>query len=150
MTGTTQSRVPLESTTLATAGYDEHRCELQLDFRDGARYQYSAVPPHLFHDLLAAGSDHPLAAPVSRRATADRMLESDRARDRPHHRRSAGVRPGRLLPDGSRSAEHRQFGAVADSALAHVGHAGLPVRFRLSQRQRSRALAAAYYARTVD
>src|ERR1017187_2229587 len=39
MTGTTQSRVPLESTTLATAGYNEHRCELQLDFRDGARYQ---------------------------------------------------------------------------------------------------------------
>jgi hypothetical protein len=47
---------PLESTTLATAGYDEHRCALQLDFRDGARYQYSAVPPHLFHDLLAAPS----------------------------------------------------------------------------------------------
>src|ERR1017187_4993261 len=39
MTGTTQRRVPLESTTLATAGYDEHRCALQLDFRDGARYQ---------------------------------------------------------------------------------------------------------------
>src|ERR1039457_3213060 len=56
MTGTTQSRVRLESTMLATAGYDEHRCELQLDFRDGARYQYSAVPPHLFHDLLAAPS----------------------------------------------------------------------------------------------
>jgi hypothetical protein len=56
MTGTTQGRVRLESTTLATAGYDEHRCELQLDFRDGARYQYSAVPPHLFHDLLAAPS----------------------------------------------------------------------------------------------
>ena len=38
MTGTLPSRVSLDSTTLSAAVYDGRRGELQLDFRDGARY----------------------------------------------------------------------------------------------------------------
>jgi hypothetical protein len=56
MTATTSARLRLESTTLAAVAYDDHRCELQLDFRDGARYTYSGVVPELFHDLLCATS----------------------------------------------------------------------------------------------
>src|ERR1017187_4072640 len=96
------------------------------------------------------GSDRPLAPPVSHGATSDRLLESDRPRDRPHHRRSAGVRPLRLLPARSRSAEHADVCSVANAALAYVGHAGLPVRLRLSQRQRPRPPAAAFHIRFVD
>jgi len=56
MSETTPGRVHLDSTTLAAAMYDECRARLQLDFRDGARYAYSGVPPGLFRDLLSAGS----------------------------------------------------------------------------------------------
>lgn len=46
----------LMSQTLATAVYDDSREKLQLDFRDGSRYVYSSVPPHLFAGLLASTS----------------------------------------------------------------------------------------------
>ena len=41
--------------------------------------------------------------------------------------------PRRQLPARSRPAQHRHFGSVVEPALAHVGHAGLPVRFRVSE-----------------
>ncbi len=56
MTATTPGCVSLDSTTLAAVAYDDRRCELQLDFRDGARYAYSGVAPELFRDLLCATS----------------------------------------------------------------------------------------------
>lgn len=56
MTATTPARVSLDSTTLAAVAYDHHRGELQLDFRDGARYAYSGIAPELFRDLLCATS----------------------------------------------------------------------------------------------
>jgi hypothetical protein len=56
MIGMTHGRVNLESTVLATASYDESRSNLELEFRDGARYEYSAVPSDLFRDLLHASS----------------------------------------------------------------------------------------------
>ena len=46
----------LMSETLAAAVYDDSQETLQLDFRDGSRYVYSKVHPHLFHALLAAPS----------------------------------------------------------------------------------------------
>ena len=46
----------LPSTTLASADYDQRRATLRLVFRDGTRYQYAAVPAHLFRDLLRAPS----------------------------------------------------------------------------------------------
>jgi len=56
MTATTPRRVNLDSTTLAAVVYDDCRAELQLDFRDGARYAYSGIAPELFRDLLCATS----------------------------------------------------------------------------------------------
>jgi hypothetical protein len=56
MTATTSVRMSLDSTTLTAVAYDDRCGELQLDFRDGARYAYSGVTPELFRDLLCATS----------------------------------------------------------------------------------------------
>ena len=48
--------IPLESTTLARAAYDERLALLRLEFRSGECYTYSGVPPHVFGALLAAPS----------------------------------------------------------------------------------------------
>ena len=55
-TGIAPSSVRLDSTTLATAVYDDRRRHLLLDFRDGTRYAYLCVATELFHDLLRATS----------------------------------------------------------------------------------------------
>ncbi len=51
---TKMTRVSLESTTLAAAAYDDPLARLELDFRDGTRYVYFGVAPHLYRDLLGA------------------------------------------------------------------------------------------------
>ncbi len=56
MTAPTPGWVSLDSTTLAAVVYHDCRGELQLDFRDGARYAYSGVAPELFRNLLCATS----------------------------------------------------------------------------------------------
>ena len=56
MSMTTSNWVSVDSTILAAVAYDGGRAELQLDFRDGARYAYSGVSPELFRDLLCAAS----------------------------------------------------------------------------------------------
>jgi hypothetical protein len=48
--------VPLPSSTLTQADYDSDQTRLRLVFRDGSRYAYSSVPPHLFFALLGAPS----------------------------------------------------------------------------------------------
>lgn len=48
--------VAVESTTLATVGYDEAGELLQLEFRSGAVYQYFGVPPAVYGALLEAPS----------------------------------------------------------------------------------------------
>ena len=47
---------PVESSTLATVGYDEGGELLQLEFRSRAIYRYSAVPGAVYEALLAATS----------------------------------------------------------------------------------------------
>jgi hypothetical protein len=47
---------PVESTTLATVGYDEARSVLQLEFRSRAIYQYFGVPAAVHEGLLEAPS----------------------------------------------------------------------------------------------
>jgi KTSC domain len=47
---------PVESTTLATVGYDEARELLRLEFRSQAIYQYLGVPAIVHHGLLSAPS----------------------------------------------------------------------------------------------
>ena len=46
----------VESTTLATVGYDEVQKALQLEFRSGAIYRYSGVPAGVHKELLNAAS----------------------------------------------------------------------------------------------
>jgi len=47
---------PVESSTLASVGYDESRDLLQLEFRSRALYRYFAVPAVVHEALLAATS----------------------------------------------------------------------------------------------
>lgn len=49
-------RVPLQSSTLASALYDPHQHRLELEFRNGESYVYFQVPPHCYHELLNADS----------------------------------------------------------------------------------------------
>lgn len=46
----------VESTALATVGYDEGRQRLQLEFRGRGVYQYFGVPPAVHQSLLNATS----------------------------------------------------------------------------------------------
>jgi hypothetical protein len=49
-------RVDFDSTTLASATYYHRQNLLPVDFRDGARYTYSAVAPAVFRDLVISPS----------------------------------------------------------------------------------------------
>jgi KTSC domain len=48
--------VAVESDMLATVAYDARREILQLEFRDGAVYQYFALPAYVHEALLHASS----------------------------------------------------------------------------------------------
>ena len=50
------SWVEFDSTTLARAAYHDQPALLRLQFRSGAYYVYSAVPPQVFQDLLDSPS----------------------------------------------------------------------------------------------
>ncbi|MGH8523946.1 MAG: KTSC domain-containing protein [Gammaproteobacteria bacterium] len=49
-------RVLVESSTLGSAGHDAQSAVLELQFRNGAIYQYFLVPPSVYRDLLGARS----------------------------------------------------------------------------------------------
>lgn len=49
-------RVPVVSSSLRSVGYLEVESVLEAEFRDGAVYRYSAVPPSVWSQLLAAPS----------------------------------------------------------------------------------------------
>jgi hypothetical protein len=49
-------RVFVESTTLRSAGHDAHAAVLELQFRNGAVYQYFLVPQSVYRNLLASPS----------------------------------------------------------------------------------------------
>lgn len=49
-------QVKVDSTSLASVGYDADTSTLQVEFRHGACYSYFAVPRHAFNDLMAAES----------------------------------------------------------------------------------------------
>ena len=50
------NRVAVTSTTLASVSYFPDRHLLELEFRNGAVYEYCDVPLHEYHELLAADS----------------------------------------------------------------------------------------------
>jgi hypothetical protein len=49
-------RIPLESSTLASVLYLPKSRELEVEFRSGQIYRYRNVPPHSYHELMAARS----------------------------------------------------------------------------------------------
>lgn len=49
-------RRALDSSVLASAGYDARIAVLELEFRSGEVYRYFAVPPSVHDGLLAAPS----------------------------------------------------------------------------------------------
>ena len=50
------NRVAVASTTLAWVSYFSDRHLLELEFRNGAVYEYCDVPLHEYNELLAADS----------------------------------------------------------------------------------------------
>jgi KTSC domain len=49
-------RVPVESTSVASVGYDPERRVLEIEFRSGSVYQYSQVPQRVHERLMSASS----------------------------------------------------------------------------------------------
>lgn len=49
-------RLAVDSTNLASAGYDRDSRVLEIEFKSGAVYRYLAVPPEVFENLLRAAS----------------------------------------------------------------------------------------------
>jgi hypothetical protein len=49
-------RIHPNSTALQAAAYQERPATLELEFRDGAIYQYFGVPAQTYHELLLAES----------------------------------------------------------------------------------------------
>lgn len=46
----------VSSSNISRVGYDSDTQTLQVEFKDGAVYQYFDVPENVFQDLLTAGS----------------------------------------------------------------------------------------------
>lgn len=59
--------VPVASTDIAAAGYDEQTAEFQVQFTTGRIYSYSAVPPEIYQGFLMAPSKGSYFAQVFRR-----------------------------------------------------------------------------------
>lgn len=49
-------REPVESSNLASVGYDGHSETLEVEFRNGLIYQYFNVPQGIYDELMAAAS----------------------------------------------------------------------------------------------
>ena len=49
-------RRPLTSSTLISAGYDDHKKILELQFISGEIYHYFGVPPEIYVGLINASS----------------------------------------------------------------------------------------------
>lgn len=49
-------RMPVDSSSLASVGYEGGSQQLEVEFRHGAVYLYAGVPPEVFAGLMAAES----------------------------------------------------------------------------------------------
>ena len=49
-------RIPVQSSNLASVGYDPASQTLEIEFLRSGTYQYFGVPPDVFEGLLNAGS----------------------------------------------------------------------------------------------
>ncbi len=50
------NRVPVSSSNLVAVGDDSSSLTLEVEFKNGAVYQYFDVPPHEHEDLMRASS----------------------------------------------------------------------------------------------
>jgi hypothetical protein len=50
------TRTPVQSTTLASIGYDPKQRLLEIEFRRGGVYHYRHVPPNLYQGLMKSTS----------------------------------------------------------------------------------------------
>lgn len=49
-------RIPVESSNIASIGYDEDSNTLEIEFHNGGVYQYFDVPFQVYDDLMSAES----------------------------------------------------------------------------------------------
>ena len=49
-------RKAVTSSAIASIGYDESSCTLEIEFRTGTVYQYENVPENVYQGLVAASS----------------------------------------------------------------------------------------------
>lgn len=49
-------RLPVDSSAIASVGYDRETCVLEIEFVEGDVYQYFAVPRRVHRELLGADS----------------------------------------------------------------------------------------------
>jgi KTSC domain len=49
-------RTPVESSSVASVGYDRVTCELEIEFQNGRTYRYLQVPPAAHRLLMLAPS----------------------------------------------------------------------------------------------
>ena len=49
-------RTYLDSSNVASAGYDDKTCTLEIEFRNGGIYQYFDVPRSIYDQLIGGGS----------------------------------------------------------------------------------------------
>lgn len=49
-------RKPIDSSAIASVGYNPEREELEVEFRSGSVYRYFDVPQEIYEDLLQAPS----------------------------------------------------------------------------------------------
>ena len=53
---TRMERTPVESSSVASVGYDRVTCELEIEFLNGRIYRYLQVPPAAYRLLVQAPS----------------------------------------------------------------------------------------------
>jgi KTSC domain len=49
-------RTPVQSSTIASVGYEEETSTLEVGFNNGTIYQYFGVPKHIYEGLMNASS----------------------------------------------------------------------------------------------
>lgn len=49
-------RTSINSSNIASAGYDDQTCTLEIEFHNGGIYQYFDVPRSIYDQLVSAGS----------------------------------------------------------------------------------------------
>lgn len=50
------NRTPVESSNVVSIGYDPNSMTLEVEFKDGAVYQYFDVPEAIYQELMQASS----------------------------------------------------------------------------------------------